>query len=77
MAQVVEAIFSGGILRPVENLALKECQRVRLLVEPIGEPIEPTADRGLALKKLIAGIQSMHFSSRGELPSREELHDRV
>ena len=78
MAQVIEAIFSGGIFKPVEHLALKECQRVRLLVEPIDEPINHlTIDRDLALKKLIAGIQSVQFFSKGDLPSRDELHDRV
>jgi len=73
VAQVTEAVFSGGIFKPVENLGLKECQRVRLIVEPLDEPVE---DRALALEKLIRGIESMQFFSQGEPPSRDELHDR-
>ena len=74
MAQITEAIFSGGVLRPLEDLALREAQRVRLIVEPIEE--FPT-DRQAALKKLLAGIERMQFRSTGKLPSRDELHDRV
>jgi predicted DNA-binding antitoxin AbrB/MazE fold protein len=74
LTQVTEAVFSGGILRPLENLALKESQRVRLIVEAIDEPAE---DRAEALKRLIAGIERMQFFSQGSLPSRDELHDRV
>ena len=73
MTQVTEAIFSGGILKPVDNLALRESQRVRLIVEALDEPLE---DRSVALKKLIAGIEGMRFFSQGKLPARDELHDR-
>ena len=74
MAQIIEAIFTGGVLRPVESLSLRESQRVRLIVEPIGEPLP---DREVALRKLREGIDSMRFFSGGRLPSRDELHDRV
>ncbi len=74
MTQVIEAIFSGGVFRPTETLALKEAQRVRLIVEPIDES---AVDRALALKKLIAGIEGMKFFLQGALPSRDELHDRL
>jgi len=37
--------------------------------------IEDTA-RGAALSRLRAGIDSMNFCSSGELPSRDESHDR-
>jgi predicted DNA-binding antitoxin AbrB/MazE fold protein len=74
MAQVTEAIFTGGVLKPVEALSLKESQRVRLIVEPIGDPLP---DRDASLKKLLAGIEGMRFFSTGKLPLRDELHDRV
>ncbi len=74
MAQITEAIFTNGVLKPVETLSLKESQRVRLIVEPIGDPMP---DRDGALKRLRAGIESMQFFSAGKLPSRDELHDRV
>jgi predicted DNA-binding antitoxin AbrB/MazE fold protein len=74
MAEITEAIFSGGVLKPLEDLALREAQRVRLIVEPIDEV---PADRQAALKKLLAGIESMQLRSTGKLPSRDELHDRV
>lgn len=74
MAQITEAIFTGGVLKPVDALSLKESQRVRLIVEPIGDPLP---DRDAALKQLRTGIESMRFFSTGRLPSRDELHDRV
>jgi predicted DNA-binding antitoxin AbrB/MazE fold protein len=74
MAQIVEAIFTGGVLKPLEDLALEESQKVRLIVEPIG--VAPP-DREAAVKKLREGIESMKFFSEGRLPSRDELHDRV
>jgi predicted DNA-binding antitoxin AbrB/MazE fold protein len=74
MAQITEAIFTGGVLKPVDDLCLRESQRVRLIIEPIGDPLP---DRDAAMKKLRSGIESMRFFSKGELPSRDELHDRV
>jgi len=74
MAQITEAIFTGGVLKPVETLSLKESERVRLIVEPIGDPLP---DRDAALKRLRAGIEGMQFFSTGKFPSRDELHDRT
>ena len=74
MAQITEAIFTGGVLRPLEELSLRESQRVRLIVEPLNEPMP---EREAALKKLRAGIESMQFVSKGKLPSRDELRDRL
>ena len=73
MTQKVEAIYSGGVLKPTRNLSLQEHQRVRLTVVTIDEP---DADRAAAVARLKAGIASMRFFSEGSLPSREELHDR-
>ena len=71
MAQITEAIFTDGVLKPLDNLSLQESQRVRLIVEPIGDPLP---DREAALKKLREGIEGMRFLSKGRLPSRNELH---
>ena len=47
MAQITEAIFTGGVLKPVEDLSLREAQRVRLIVETLEDA---PADRVAALK---------------------------
>ncbi len=72
--QIVDAIFTGGVLKPLDELSLEESQRVRLIVEPVSEAL---ADRDAAMKRLRAGIESMRFFSQGKLPSRDELHDRL
>jgi len=74
MTRVTEAIFSNGVLKPAEDLGLREQQRVRLIVESVEERTE---DRDAAVAKLKAGIAKMQFFSQGPLPSREELHDRA
>ena len=73
MTQKVEAIYSGGVLKPIRDLCLQDQQRVRLTVETIDEHV---GDREAAVARLKAGIASMSFFSDGPLPSREELHDR-
>jgi len=73
MTQKVDAIYTGGVLKPTRELALKDEQRVRLTVETIDEA---GSDRQAAIARLKAGIASMRFFSEGPLPSREELHDR-
>ena len=72
MTKVTEAVYSQGVLKPTEDLGLREDQRVRLIVETDDKAI----DRGAALARLKAGIAKMQFFSQGPLPSREELHDR-
>ncbi len=73
MTQTIEAIYTNGVLKPTAGLHLREHQRVRLILEPIQDAV---ADRQAALERLRAGIASMHFSSEGPLPSRDDLHDR-
>ena len=73
MTQKVEAIYTGGVLKPTRELPLRDQQRVRLTVETIDEP---ERDREAAIACLKAGIASMRFFSEGPLPNREELHDR-
>lgn len=75
MAQVAEAVYSGGVLKPTTPLDLKESQRVRLVVEPI-EPAVPE-DREAALDRLRKGIDQMQFRSTAPYPVRGDLHDRV
>lgn len=73
MTKRTEAVYSQGVLRPAEDLGLREDQRVHLIVETVDDP---PADRAAALARLTAGIARMQFFSQGPLPSREELHDR-
>jgi predicted DNA-binding antitoxin AbrB/MazE fold protein len=73
MIQKVEAIYTGGVLKPTGDLRLHDRQRVRLTIEAIDEPDQ---DREAAVARLKAGIASMRYFSEGPLPSREELHDR-
>jgi predicted DNA-binding antitoxin AbrB/MazE fold protein len=73
VTQKVEAIYTGGVLKPTRDLCLEDQQRVRLTVETIDEP---AGDPEAAVARLKAGIASMRFFSEGPLPSREELHDR-
>jgi predicted DNA-binding antitoxin AbrB/MazE fold protein len=75
MTKVTEAVYSQGVLKPVEDLGLREDQRVRLIVETVDDKAAD-CDRGAALVRLKAGIAKMQFFSQGPLPSREELHDR-
>jgi predicted DNA-binding antitoxin AbrB/MazE fold protein len=75
MAQFIEAIYTNGVLKPREDLGLREAQRVRLIVEALDDDAD-RGDRPAALQRLLAGIEGMRFVSRERLPSRDELHDR-
>ena len=74
MAQVIEATYSDGMLRPDAPLDLRESQRVRLTIEP--PPSLDAQKRSEALARLKEGISSMNFRSSGPLPPRDEIHDR-
>jgi predicted DNA-binding antitoxin AbrB/MazE fold protein len=39
VTQKVEAIYTGGVLKPTRDLRLQDQQRVRLTVETIDEPV--------------------------------------
>ena len=75
MAQFIEAIYTNGVFKPREALALREAQRVRLIVEALDDDTD-CGDRSAALQRLLAGIAGMKFRSREGLPTRNELHDR-
>ena len=38
MIREVEAIYEGGMLRPLDPLPLKECQRVKLTISDLRSP---------------------------------------
>jgi len=73
MTWKVEAIYTGGILKPTRELHLKDEQRVRLTVETIDES---HSDREAAIARLKSGIAHMRFFSDRPPPSRGKLHDR-
>ena len=73
MTLITDAIYTQGVLKPTAALDLREQQRVRVIVETLDEQGE---DRAAALDRLKAGIASMQFFSKGQLPARAELHDR-
>ena len=75
MTRLTEAVYTNGVLKPEEELGLREAQRVRLIVEPLDDDAD-RGDRPAALERLLAGIEGMRFFSRDRLPSRDELHDR-
>ena len=73
-SQVTEAIYTKGVLKPLQPLDLRESERVRLMVQKLDEP--PRQDRKVLLAKLREGIEKMNFRSNGSYPSRDEIHDR-
>jgi len=73
MTRTVDAIYSQGVFRPVEPLALREHARVRITVET-SEAEDET--RAAALARLRAGFSKMTLRTNGTPPSREQLHDR-
>lgn len=74
MTKIVEAIYSHGVLEPLEALELPEKQRVRLTIEPIDGKTE--AEREAARHALIARLKKSTFSHGGPYPTRDELHER-
>jgi len=83
MTKVVEAIYSHGVLQPLEALELPEKQRVELTVRPIdgATPAPPhmaptQQEREVALGELFAEIDRMDLHLRVRMPTRDELHER-
>jgi predicted DNA-binding antitoxin AbrB/MazE fold protein len=74
MTRVIEAIFSNGVLKPVEALDLPEQQRVRLMIEPINPEMQ--MDPEVAMKRLLERLEKSTFCYGGPLPTRDELHER-
>ena len=74
MTKVIEAIYSDGVLKPVEALELPDQQRVRLTIEPLDTPSDE--ERQAAVQELFEEIDRMDFRLTGPLPTRDELHER-
>lgn len=74
MIKVIEAIYSDGVLKPVEALELPDQQRVRLTIEPLDTPSDE--ERQAAVQELFEEIDRMDFRLTGPLPTRDELHER-
>lgn len=74
MKQVIEAIFSNGVLRPVHPLPLREDERVKITVESIDWPT--AEERAQAIQRFNEGVERMKFRSNGPYPTRDELHER-
>jgi predicted DNA-binding antitoxin AbrB/MazE fold protein len=75
MAQITEAIFAEGVLRPIEQLYLTENQRVRLIVETVESG--PLPNRASAVEQMIKGMRESKLRLEGPPPTRDELHERV
>ncbi|HEV2668496.1 MAG TPA: antitoxin family protein, partial [Blastocatellia bacterium] len=71
---VTEAVYTNGVLKPIQHLELREDERVRLTVERLNRPTP--AQRKAALAELRAGIERMNFRSTEPYPTRDELHER-
>jgi predicted DNA-binding antitoxin AbrB/MazE fold protein len=67
MSQKIEAVYTDGVLKPAQELPLRDKQRVRLTVEAVDDL--PAGDREAAIARLKAGIASMGFFSEGRLPT--------
>ena len=86
MTKTIEAIYSHGVLEPLEALELPERQRVELIVRPIDgtvpgnaawpEPGTSKEEREAALAELFAEIDRMDLHLRIRMPTRDELHER-
>ncbi len=86
MTKVVEAIYSHGVLEPLEALELPEKQRVELtvrIVDGVGRADSSSPDqarsdqeRSSALAELFAEIDRMNLHLRVRMPTRDELHER-
>jgi predicted DNA-binding antitoxin AbrB/MazE fold protein len=73
MRWTIEAIYTGGVLRPAADLELREGQRVRVTIDVAEERDRPREE---AVARLKAGIASMGFAAEERPPNREELHDQ-
>lgn len=56
MAQFTEAVYTNGVLKPMEELVLREAQRVRLIIEPMDDDAD-RVDRPAAMQRLWRGLK--------------------
>jgi len=74
MTQTVEAIYTHGVLKPLEILPLEEQQHVRLTIETVDT--DQKNGHEAALNRLIDRLKKSSLSYGGPPLSREELHER-
>jgi hypothetical protein len=72
MTTQVIATVVGGMLKPDQTLPLAEQTRVRLIIEPLVEPLNPQD----AWQSLKAWIQLKPMHGLGPHLGRDELHER-
>lgn len=75
MLRSVEAIFTNGVLRPLENLGLAESQRVRITVEVVDDAVDMESRR-VAMRALFERMDENAARFGRPLPTRDELHER-
>ena len=69
MTRQVDAVYEGGVLRPLESLPLAEHQRVRITVsEAAGDPLESMIDREFLERA------RQELAEVSEIPTLEEIH---
>lgn len=69
-SQVTDAIYSGGVLKPLGDVSLQESERVRLIIER-KEPSEQS--RQAALERLRVGIAQNGFLSDRTTPCSRRI----
>lgn len=72
--RVTEAVYAGGVLRPMESLSLRENERVRLIVQSLNG--NGRADPAQAMERLLARAKRLGVRSTDPYPTRDELHER-
>jgi predicted DNA-binding antitoxin AbrB/MazE fold protein len=75
MTHVTGAIYTHGVLKPLQRLDIPDQQRVRIIVQLINGAT--AGDRAAAVERFRGGINRMGFRSGGRLPPRDELHNRA
>ena len=79
MTTCVEAIYTNGVLKPVERIDLDEHQRVRLTIEPVSESAAPGENNGAARtaarRRLVDFLRTDPLHLTEPLPRRDELYD--
>ena len=82
MTRVIEAIYTHGVLEPLEPLNLKDRQRVEIIIRPVNgpdalpEPALTEQERKQALKELFDAIERDNLQLNIRMPTRDEMHER-
>jgi predicted DNA-binding antitoxin AbrB/MazE fold protein len=74
MTQTIDAIYTQGVLRPLQKLTLREQEHVRITIQ--SAQAQEQVSREEAMKQLIECLDRSTLSYGGRPPSREELHER-